>query len=124
MSKDYALVDLEEKRQNGCKWIFGPFQPEGSDEHSKLIEIGYVNLQEVEKTDRLHFHTHCEEYYVLLDGHMQIQVGKSILEVSKGQILLIRPHVPHLILGVQPGTRILLVKVPPGQDDKTIVSEA
>jgi len=124
MPKDYTLVDLEEKRRVGRKWIFGPFQPAGSSEYSKLLEIGYVNLQEVERTERLHFHNHCEEYYVLLDGHMQIQVGESTLEVSKGQILLVRPHVPHLILGVQPGTRILLVKAPPGPDDKTIVSEA
>lgn len=123
-SKDYAVVDLEEKKRNGCKWILGPFYPEGSDEHSKLIEIGYVDLQEVEKTDRFHFHTHCEEYYVLLDGHMQIQVGKNVIEVSRGQVLLVRPSVPHLILKVQPGTRILLIKVPPGQEDKTIISES
>lgn len=122
MPQDYTLVDLKKERQNGLKWIFGPFRPEGSNEYSKLIEIGYVNLQEVEKTDQLHFHTNCEEYYVLLDGRMQIQVGESTIEVSKDQILLVRPYVPHLILGVQPGTRILLIKVPPGPNDKTIVS--
>lgn len=123
MSEEYTLIDLEEKRQNGYKWIFGPFRPEGSMEHSEVIEIGYVNLPEVENTDQLHFHTRSEEYYLLLSGHMQIRVGESTVGVSEGQVLLVRPNVPHLILEVQPDTRILLVKAPPGPNDKTIVSE-
>ena len=122
MTAQYTLIDLENESSRGHKWIFGPFRPEDSDTHSKTAEIGYVNLQEVEKTDRLHFHTNSEEYYLLLSGHMRIKVGEGIVEVSKGQLLLVRPNVSHLILTVQPGTRILLIKAPPGPNDKTSVS--
>ena len=122
MTAQYTLVDLEEERLEGHKWIFGPFKSEGSSTFSKSIEIGYVNLQEVEKTDRLHLHSNSEEYYLLLSGHMQIKVGEGTVEVSEGQLLLVRPNVSHLILRVQPDTRILLIKAPPGPKDKTIIS--
>lgn len=123
MTEQYTLINLEEERQNGYKWIVGPFQPEGSSRHSKAIEIGYVNLQEVEETDQLHLHTYTEEYYLLLSGYMRVRVGEGTVEASEGQVLLVRPNVPHLILEVQPGTRVLLIKAPAGPNDKTVLSE-
>lgn len=123
MTQQYTKISLEEERANGHKWVFGPYRLEGAETHSSAIEIGYINLDEVEKTDRLHFHTRTEEYYVVMSGHMEIRVGESVVEVSEGQILLVRPSIPHLILEVRPGTRILLIKAPPGPEDKTIVSE-
>ena len=120
-SEQWVLVDMEKERLCGHKWIFGPFTPEGSSKHSKSIEIGYISLQEAEKTDQLHFHVNSEEYYLLLSGHMEIKVNKSIVKVAQGELLLVRPHVPHIILKVEPGTRILLIKAPPSQNDKIII---
>jgi mannose-6-phosphate isomerase-like protein (cupin superfamily) len=117
-SGQYTLVDLEDERQKGHKWLFGPFLPEVSCKYTEAVEIGYVNLQEVEKTDRLHLHTKTEEYYAVWSGYMKIRVGDEVVEVSEGQILLVRPNIPHLILEVQPATRILLIKTPPGPNDK------
>jgi len=122
MIEQYTLVDLEKERLDGHKWIFGPFKSENSSEFTNAIEIGYINLQQVEQTDRLHFHSNSDEYYFILSGHMQIKVGESIVEMSEYQLLRVRPNVPHLILGVQPDTRILLIKAPPSLNDKTIIS--
>lgn len=118
----YALVDFEEERSAGRKWFVGPFEPEDSDTFSHTIEIGYVNLQQVESTDQLHFHSRADEFYLLLKGQMQIEVGEVMLEVFAGQLLRVPPYVPHLIRWVQPGTQIVLIKAPPGLDDKTIVT--
>lgn len=121
MIDQYTLVHLEDERQKGHKWLFGPFLPQASGQYTEVVEIGYVNLQEVEKTDRLHFHTRSQEYYVVLGGHMRIQVGDEVVKVGEGQILLVRPDTPHVILEVRPNTRILLIKAPPAPQDKVVL---
>ena len=108
----YTLIDLEDERRKGRKWLFGPLLPESSAQHTKAVEIGYVNLREVEGTDALHFHAESEEYYIILRGYIRIQVGDEIIGVSKGQVLLVKPQTHHFILEVEPDTQILLVKAP------------
>lgn len=120
---EYTLITLEEEYQEGRKWLIGPFLAANSSRYSQLIEIGYTDLQKVDENDRLHFHSHAEEYYVLLSGQMRIRVGSEEIDVEAGHILLIRPNVAHVILEVQQGTRILLIKVPPGGTDKTVVDD-
>jgi mannose-6-phosphate isomerase-like protein (cupin superfamily) len=118
---EYTLVDLEQEWRDGRKWFFGPFLPPSSGNYTTALEIGYINLKKVIDTDRLHFHSEAEEYYVVLGGRMLIQVGNQNIEVSAGQVLLVRPGVPHLMLEVEPDTSILLVKAPARPGDKQIV---
>ena len=87
-------------------------------------KLDTLNLKKVIDSDRLHFHSDAEEYYIVLGGHMLIQIGNQNIEVSAGQVLLVRPGVPHLMLEVEPDTRILLVKAPAWPGDKHIVGSA
>ena len=123
MVSEYTLLELETSRRAGQKWLFGPFQPQDSDRYTQAVEIGYVSLQEVDSRDRLHFHAKVEEYYLVLSGHLTIKVNEKVLRVPEGHILLVRPPNVHLILEIQSGTKILLIKAPAVLGDKTVVSE-
>src|SRR3990172_10531199 len=104
MPIEFTVANFEERRLAGRKWVFGPFLPKDSEYHTEALEIGYVNLHEVESTDRLHFHSKTEEYYVVLAGHLTIQVADRFVEVPEGSILLVRPGYPHIITAIHPGT--------------------
>jgi len=122
MNTKYTVVNLESERAKGRKWIFGPFRPQEDTTFSATLELGYVNLNEVETTDQLHFHTTAEEYYVMMSGYMRINVESEIIEVSAGEVLVVRSNTEHLILYVQPNTRILLLKSPASTGDKVVIA--
>lgn len=120
MQEKYALIDLEEEKKKGNKWIFGKFHNEESNYFSDEIEIGYVTANKYIK-DQLHYHTHTQEYYVVMRGEMEIRVDEEILKVLSGQMVLIRPFTPHMIIQTSIDTGILLIKSPPGMNDKVIL---
>ena len=120
----FVLLDIESERRSGHKWFFGPFQDENDSRYTTAVEIGYVELMEVDPGDRLHYHRYTEEYYIVLSGKMEIQVQDRICDVLPMQVFLVRPSCPHIIRNVEPGTRILLLKAPPHLRDKQFVSDS
>ncbi|WP_129629003.1 cupin domain-containing protein [Candidatus Oscillochloris fontis] len=118
----YTLFNLEEEARSGRKWFVGSFLPETHGAYSSNIEVGYLHLQHVDSADQYHLHVKTEEYYLVLSGYMKIQIDTEIIDVSPGHLLLVRPHIPHIILEVIADTRILLLKAPSNPQDKVIVA--
>jgi mannose-6-phosphate isomerase-like protein (cupin superfamily) len=114
MPANHCIIDLEARHAAGDKWLLGPFRPDATGEHSRHLEIGYVNLDEVAKSDLFHAHTLSEEYFVVMSGRLRMRIDAAEVEVGPGQVLLVRPGAKHIMRAVDPGTRILLVKSPPG----------
>ena len=60
---------------------------------SKDYELYYYNDHDLSKVD-LHSHDYYE-FYFFLEGNVSIQVGREILPIRYGDVMLIPPHISH-----------------------------
>lgn len=75
-------------------YIVGP-QDTGQD----LIALGHTALLEPWSDGYVHEHTASEEYYFLLQGILNFIVADMALTLRPKEILMIKPKVPHAIIG-------------------------
>jgi mannose-6-phosphate isomerase-like protein (cupin superfamily) len=47
----------------------------------------------------IHLHQNSEEYYFLLQGELRILVTETLVSLKPKEILLVRPWIPHAIVG-------------------------
>lgn len=73
--------------------------------------------------ERLHYHTMREEYYILLRGQLDFQIGSEVVSLIGSQVLGVKPFTPHKVLGGQGPVDMLFVRVPGGRGDKILVGE-
>jgi len=71
--------------------------------------------------EKLHFHNQREEFYFILNGELNFEVDGSLVSLSTGQILGVRPGVVHKVAGGRNSVDVLFVRVPGGRSDKVIV---
>lgn len=76
------------------------------------------------KNELLHFHNVREEYYFVLRGRLDFEISESILSVSDGQILGVRPKVGHRVIGGCGPADVLFLRVPGGRGDKTLITKS
>jgi mannose-6-phosphate isomerase-like protein (cupin superfamily) len=99
------------------RWIIGTPDdvPETSPFYSRQIQIAYVNNPEkglLEKGTR-HFHKPpIEEYYLVLEGSLEIEVESEIFSVEPMQILKVPPMKRHKITGYSLPLRFFTIRTP------------
>jgi mannose-6-phosphate isomerase-like protein (cupin superfamily) len=60
----------------------------------------------------VHLHTGSEEYYLLLGGELRILVAGSLLNLKPMEILMVKPHVAHAIVGGEGSIEHLGLRAP------------
>jgi len=65
-----------------------------------------------------HLHKAMAEYFLLLEGRLRIQVGEEILEMKKGDLVLVEPGEAHAVLSASPDALLLLLAPPQVAGDK------
>src|SRR5574341_1308856 len=70
----------------------------------------------------IHQHTHSEEYYFLLKGQLEFLIEDFQLTLQPNEILMVKPTVPHAIIGGTGKIEHFGIRAP-APDDKQIVSE-
>jgi mannose-6-phosphate isomerase-like protein (cupin superfamily) len=75
-------------------YLVGP----GSTEQG-LLALGHSVMAEPWSDPGLHWHTAAEEFYFVRQGEVWLQVGEERLAVRADEILMVRPGVPHAVLG-------------------------
>ena len=70
----------------------------------------------------IHQHTHSEEYYFLLKGRLDFLIEDFQLTLDPNEILMVKPAVPHAIIGGRGEIEHFGIRAP-SPDDKQIVGE-
>jgi mannose-6-phosphate isomerase-like protein (cupin superfamily) len=65
----------------------------------ELIAVGHTAFIEPWSDSEVHLHDASEELYFLLNGELSFWVAGSLLTLRPREILLVRPQVPHAIVG-------------------------
>ena len=77
-------------------WVVHPGDP---DVGHALVAIGHTASVQPWADPGVHLHRGSAEYYLLLQGELQLLVADLLLSLRPREILLVRPGVPHAILG-------------------------
>lgn len=99
------------------RWVIGTPEDvsESSQFYSKQIQIAYVNNPEkglLEK-GKAHFHKPpIEEYYIVLEGALEVKVEEEIINVESMQILKVPPTKRHKITNYSLPLRFFTIRVP------------
>ncbi len=70
----------------------------------------------------VHLHQIAEEAYLLLQGQLVFLVGQLTLTLRPGELLLVKPQIPHAIVGGQGKIEHIGLRAP-GRRDKEVVGE-
>jgi quercetin dioxygenase-like cupin family protein len=65
-----------------------------------------------------HLHKTMPEYFLLLEGEVRLQVMGEILEIKKGDLVLVEPGEAHEVLQASVDALLLLLMPPPVAGDK------
>lgn len=68
-----------------------------------------------------HYHTHAEEYYVVLQGRLDLEVDGQVVSVQPDALLGVKPGVVHGVIGGREPIDTFFIRVPGGRGDKTVV---
>jgi mannose-6-phosphate isomerase-like protein (cupin superfamily) len=68
----------------------------------------------------IHIHGSSEEYYLLLQGVLRFVVAESLVTLKPQEILMVRPQVPHAIVGGQGRIEHFGIRAPAPDDKQTI----
>jgi mannose-6-phosphate isomerase-like protein (cupin superfamily) len=68
----------------------------------------------------VHQHENSEEYYVLLQGELRFLVAESLITLKPREILMLRPHVPHAVIGGEGPIEHFGLRAPAHKDKKTV----
>jgi len=82
-----------------------------------LVALGGASLVQPWRDPGLHLHTGCEEYYLVLQGELQLLVVDRWLTLQPRELLLVRPGVAHAVVGGQGIIEHIGVRAP-DLDDK------
>lgn len=109
-------------------WIVGTPEdfPESSPFFSKETQIAYVNNPEkgLLESGMEHFHKPpIEEYYLVLEGTLDVKVENEIIKVERMQILKVPPMKRHKITDYSLPLRYFTIRAPISTTETRISSE-
>ena len=67
----------------------------------------------------LHFHSASEEYYFLFQGELQLLVDGSVFTLKPGEVLMVKPRVPHAVVGGDGPIEHFVIRMPAPDDRQT-----
>ena len=69
-----------------------------TDTAHQLVTIGHTAHVAPWRDPSIHSHEHAEEYYLLLNGELELLVAGFLITLKPREILMVRPQVPHAIV--------------------------
>jgi mannose-6-phosphate isomerase-like protein (cupin superfamily) len=70
----------------------------------------------------VHLHTEAEEYFFVFQGELRLWVDGSVFTLGPHETLLVRPHVPHSIVGRRGPIEHFVLRMP-AYDDRQSLGE-
>ncbi len=72
--------------------------------------------------DDVHLHTDAEEYFFVLQGELRLLIGEAVFTLRPYEALLVRPQVPHSMVGGRGPIEHFVLRMP-AHDDRETVNE-
>jgi mannose-6-phosphate isomerase-like protein (cupin superfamily) len=116
--QNFCLVDFGPDEQQG--YLLGSRVPEDSPAYSQYLDIGYNQVSKPWRDEAPHYHSVSEEYFVVLQGQIDMLVEGEIVQVKPRELLAMRSEVTHQVIGGSAPIENFLFRVPGGGKDKVL----
>lgn len=115
----FYVLDLGNQLRHG--YVIGGRLPESEPAYSPLLDVGF-NRQDFPWRDAApHLHTGSEEYFIVLQGRLDLLVCGRSVSIEPYQLVGVRADVPHQVIGGQAPITNFLIHVPGNRADKVIL---
>ncbi len=94
--------------------------PDNPSVTQKRVTVGHTALVTPWSDPGIHLHQHSEEYYLLLQGELRILVAGVLVSLKPKEILLVRPQVPHAIVGGEGPIEHIGIRAPAYRDKQPV----
>lgn len=98
-------------------YIVDPSSPKTT---QKPAAIGHTALVTPWSDPEAHLHKNAEEYYFLLQGELRVLIAETLVSLKPKEILMIRPQVPHAIVGGEGLVEHVGIRAPGYQDKQHV----
>jgi mannose-6-phosphate isomerase-like protein (cupin superfamily) len=112
----YFIVDLGHQERHG--YVIGARLPESDPAYSPFLDVGFNRLSSSWKDALPHLHTDSEEYFILLNGRIDILIGDQCFKINRHHLLGVHANMPHQIIGGEAPIENFLIRVPGNGADK------
>ncbi len=100
-------------------YIVAPWLPGATHE---LVSIRHTASVPLWTDHAVHIHTASEEYYFMFQGELRLLVDASTLTLKAREALMVKPHVPHAVLGGSGPIELFVLRMP-APDDRQVVGQ-
>ena len=91
--------------------------------YSPRLDMGFNRQYSTWYDEQPHLHTSSEEYFILLQGRLDLLINGEPFSVEPYQLLGIRANVPHQIVGVKTPITNFFLRIPGGSSDKVLLNK-
>ncbi len=70
----------------------------------------------------IHIHEESEEYYFLFQGELVLYIDRSVFNLLPHEVLMVKPGIPHAVIGGNGRIEHFLIRVP-ALDDRKVVEK-
>lgn len=113
----YCLYNLTNKQG----WLLS--HQHQKDHYSPFIQFGRTNFSNPWSDPEIHYHTTAQELYFVLQGELWLTVEEIPIVLPERSCLLVRPRIPHTVVGGKGKIQHFGMKIPHILDEKVIVKK-
>ncbi len=112
----FFVLDLGSQLRHG--YVIGSRLPESEPAYSPLLDVGFNRQDFPWHDDAPHLHTGSEEYFIVLQGRLDLLVCGRPVSVAPYELVGVRANVPHQVIGGQAPITNFLIRLPGNRADK------
>jgi len=112
----FFVLDLGDQSRHG--YVLGSRLPESEPAYSPLLDVGFNRQDFLWRDDVPHLHTGSEEYFIVLQGRLDVLIHGSPVSIEPYQLVGVRANVSHQVIGGQAPITNFLIRVPGNRVDK------
>jgi mannose-6-phosphate isomerase-like protein (cupin superfamily) len=86
----------------------------------KLVAVGHTDSVAPWSDPGIHLHRNAEEYYFLFQGELRILVVEKLVSLRPKEILMVKPQVPHAIVGGEGLIEHIGIRAPAKRDKQLL----
>jgi len=85
-----------------------------------LVAVGHTDSVTPWSDPGIHLHRNAEEYYFLVQGRLRILVAETLVSLKPKEILMVKPQVPHAIVGGEGFIEHIGIRAPAKRDKQLL----
>ena len=85
------------------------------------LKVARAMTDKILDKETFHYHPNGWEYYLFISGKATMKIGKNLIAAEKGDMIVIEPGEPHIIVEVKEKADYVVFNTNPDPKDKVVL---